>query len=256
MNKMQKEKTPYIIGIIPARYNSSRFPGKPLALIGKKTLIQRTYENAFLSPILDNLYVASDDKRILSHVISFSSKEQVLVTSSNCSTGTERVRDALIKYPILQKSKIVINIQGDHPNISKNTITSVINALHSDDDCMLATAVIASTSIEDAFSPHVVKCIFNNEYKALYFSRQLIPYHYPKTPISFYQHLGIYAYRTDFLINNFDKMKKSYLQENENLEQLLFLQNGYNIKVSIVKEKSMGIDIPEDIKKMEKVICQ
>jgi 3-deoxy-manno-octulosonate cytidylyltransferase (CMP-KDO synthetase) len=241
-----------VVGVIPARFASTRFPGKMLASIHGKSLIQRTYENAALCPSLDRLMVATDHEAIAKHVRSFGG--EVIMTSLGCQNGTERIAEALEKEPLLQDSEILVNIQGDHPCIHKETIASVIQALKEDEESSLSTAVSPLKDPEEIFSSHVVKCVFDQKKRAIYFSRSPIPYH-KKAGVCYYYHVGIYAYRTSFL-PLYVQLAPSPLQEKEDLEQLKAIEHGYKIKVAIVNEKVLGVDIPEDIHKVEKIVCR
>jgi 3-deoxy-manno-octulosonate cytidylyltransferase (CMP-KDO synthetase) len=249
MNKKLK-----ILGLIPARYGSTRFPGKPLALIAGKTLIQRTYENAKLCHSLDDIAVATDDERIFEHVKGFGGK--VVMTSPECPTGTERLAEAVRKYDLFSDYGIIINVQGDEPLLQSKVIESVIDKLVEDELAAMSTAVIKLTSKEEAANYSVVKCVMDQKGNALYFSRTLIPnghsgeWH-PKT--TYYKHLGIYGYRREFLFH-YAELKPTPLQLSEDLEQLKVLEHGYKIKVAIVDSISLGVDKPEDIKKIEHLL--
>ena len=242
-----------IIGIIPARYSSTRFFGKLLALIHGKTLLQRTFENSKKTELFDEIYIATDDEKISIHANGFGAN--VIMTPSNCISGTERLAYALQKTEEIQSAKIIFNIQGDHPCISQKTIKAIINTLQDDENVTISTAVSLIEKKEDIFSPHVVKCVMDKSNYALYFSRHPIPFARKEKNVSYFHHLGIYAYRPSFLLKYFD-MKKSVLEEAEELEQLQFLENGFQIKVSIVDEPILAVDVPEDIKKVEKVLWQ
>jgi 3-deoxy-manno-octulosonate cytidylyltransferase (CMP-KDO synthetase) len=238
--------------IIPARFASSRFPGKMLAQIHGKSLIQRTYENASLCPSLDGLYVATDYEKIADHVLSFGGN--VIMTSAACGNGTERIAEAMGKEPLLQDAEMLINIQGDHPCVETKTIESVIQALREDEESSMSTAACLIDDPEEIFSSHVVKCIFDQKGRALYFSRSPIPYH-KKSGLCYYCHVGIYGYRTSFL-PLYVNLPNTPLQEKEDLEQLKAIEHGFKIRVAIVKEKVLGVDIPEDIRKIEDALCR
>jgi len=242
-----------IIGIIPARYGSCRFPGKPLAQIAGKSLIQRTYENAFHSDHFDHLIVATDDERIFEHVKDFNG--EVVMTSINCPTGTDRVVEALQQLQFTHDS-IIVNIQGDAPLLESKVVHEVIDLLRFDNQEVMATAVFPITSEDEARDPHVVKCVLDKSGRALYFSRGLIPHcgeagYHPSA--QYYHHLGLYAYRYDFL-QQFVSLEPTPLQLAEDLEQLKALEYGFSIKVAIVESQSFGVDRPEDIKRVEKVL--
>ncbi len=243
---------PRIIGMIPARYGSTRFPGKPLALIKGKTLIQRTYENGSKCPLLDALYVATDDPRIFDHVISFGGK--AVMTSPNCPTGTERLAEAIRAN--FSSVDIIINIQGDEPLLEPKVIENVVKILEEDPVAVMSTAVVKIRSAEEALSRSVNKCVMDEKGNALYFSRGLIPHGHSGTwqpDITYYKHLGIYGYRRDFLFH-YAELSPTPLQQAEDLEQLKVLEHGFRIKVAIVESDSIGVDRPEDINKIEQLL--
>lgn len=244
------------IGLIPARYASIRFPGKSLALILGKTLIQRTYENALLCPLLNDVVVATDDLRIFQHVEGFGGK--VVMTSPDCTNGTERLEEAYRKHYYGQQIDLIVNIQGDEPCVDPSVVRAIIEILKSDPAAAMSTAVVKIDSIEEASNSSVVKCVIDPCGNAVYFSRSLIPgnktgkYH---PSISYYKHLGIYCYRPEFLLK-YATLKATSLQLTEDLEQLKVLEHGYRIKAAIVESCSVGVDIPEDIYKIEKILCK
>lgn len=240
-----------IIGIIPARYGSSRFPGKILAPIGGKTLIQRTYENAAQNTLLQNLTVATDDARIYDHVKAFGAA--VVMTSPSCHTGTDRLVEAITNNPNLADADIIVNVQGDEPCLDPQIITQIVDLLLNDKEAVMATAAVQIKSEEEAHDPSIVKCIIDNQENALYFSRALIPAGHegkmqPNT--TYYRHMGIYAYRTHFLLK-YTKLPKTPLQLAEDLEQLKVIEHGFRIKVAVVDSFSIGVDNPKDIQKVE-----
>ncbi len=242
-----------VIGIIPARYGSTRLPGKPLLKIAGKSLIQRTYENAKKCKSLDQVIVATDDVRIADHVLSFDG--EVVMTSTACATGTDRIVEALTQGN-LSEAEIVINIQGDEPNIEVDVIDKVIAILKADKEAVVSTAVVKLESSEDATSTSVVKCVMDQKGHAIYFSRSLIPGGKNgvwRSDVTYYKHLGIYGYRTEFL-KEYSDLEPTPLQLAEDLEQLKIIENGYKIAVAIVKSQAIGVDTAEDIKKIEKII--
>lgn len=244
-----------VLGIIPARLKSSRFPSKPLALILGKTMIQRTYENALSCGLLDKLIVATDDSTIYQHVIDFGG--DAVMTSLNCKTGTDRIAEAINKDSSLQDFEWIVNIQGDEPCIEKSVIAKVIEALQGEDCPLMATACMLISTEYDAKNPSVVKCVFDLNQKALYFSRTLIPS--GKKGFSqeqnYYKHIGIYGFQKDFLFE-YAKLPDTPLQLAEDLEQLKALEHGVSIKLALVKSESVGVDTPEDIKKVEALLCK
>jgi 3-deoxy-manno-octulosonate cytidylyltransferase (CMP-KDO synthetase) len=248
--------TAQIIGIIPARYGSTRFPGKPLFYISGKTLLQRTYENAKRSSVLDDLIVATDDQRIFDHVQSFGGK--VVMTSENCPTGTDRLAEVLEKYPNWTQAAAIVNIQGDEPCLDPATVNEVARILISDPQADMSTAATPLLSEEDAQSSSIVKCVMDQFQNALYFSRALIPSNKKQnfnSKVSYFRHLGIYAYRPHFLLK-YQKLSATPLQIAEDLEQLKVLEHGYRIKVAIVDHVSIGVDTPEDVNKVEQWLCK
>ena len=237
-----------VIAIIPARLNSTRFNKKMLQKILGKTLLQRTFENTAKCLSLNNIFIATDSKEIMDHCLDFNSN--CLLTSKDCQNGTERILDALDKFSYLQENDIIVNMQGDHPCIQSTTINAIINSLKNS-DAPVSTAISQITK-KEAENPNIVKCVFDNNYNALYFSRSVIPY--SENNDIYYYHLGIYAYKVDFLLK-YKNLKTSFLQNQENLEQLKILENGYKIKVAIVNEKELGVDTSEDITKIEEYLC-
>ncbi len=240
-----------VIGIIPARYGSSRFPGKPLAKINGKTLIQRTYENAGRCSLIGDIYVATDDARIAEHVESFGAR--AIMTSPLCPTGTERVVEAL-KGMDLPEDAIILNIQGDTPLLETYIFEEVIEALRNNPLDVMATAACPIVNEEEAKDPNIVKCVLDKSLHAMYFSRSTIPYPAKETCRCFH-HLGIYAYRYEFICH-YATLSPTPLQKAEDLEQLKILEHGFRIKVALVKSSSFGVDRPEDIRKIQQYICQ
>ncbi len=237
--------------VIPARYNSSRFPGKLLAKAQGKTVLQRTFECASRCPSLSSLYVATDDERIAEHVRQIGG--EVLWTSTAPRDGTARVIEALSRHAVLQKASYVMVLQGDHPCTKPETIVKIAEDLRSSKDASLATAAAPIRNREDFLSPDVVKCVFDVNGYALYFSRAPIPCHFSKRPLFAFAHIGIYCYRRAFL-ERLASLKTTDLQENEDLEQLKVLELGYRIKVSLADEKTPSVDTPSDLVKLEEYL--
>lgn len=245
-----------ILGVIPVRWQSSRFPGKPLANILGKSLIRRTYENAAQCSRLQDLIIATDDSRIFEHVKEFGAK--VVMTSTKCCTGTDRVNEAVKNYGC--DPCIVVNIQGDEPCLDPKVIDRLVEKLESSSGAVLTTPVALIENETDIASPSVVKCIFDSQGKALYFSRSPIPYYQTgksknlrKCP--YYRHLGIYCFKRRFL-DCYTQLEKTPLQEAEDLEQLKILEHGFPIHVCIVEDQTIGVDTLEDLKKIESYLCQ
>ena len=239
--------------VIPARFNSFRFPGKLLAKANGKTVLQRTYEKALLCPLVSSLFVATDDERIAEHVRSL--QGEVIWTSSHCRNGTERIGEALQNDVRLQSASLIVNLQGDHPCTEPSTISAIVEALQSDPEASMSSAATPIREAEAYLSPHQVKCVIDQNGNALYFSRSPIPYIQPGKPIAAFGHIGIYCYRPPFLKKMLHQ-KNSPLQESEDLEQLKVLENGFRIKIAIVEETPLGVDTPQDLAKLEKILCQ
>ncbi|GGD41341.1 3-deoxy-manno-octulosonate cytidylyltransferase [Emticicia aquatilis] len=242
-----------ILGIIPARFASSRFPGKPLADIGGKSMIQRVYEQALKAKSLNKVVVATDDARILEHVISFGG--EAYMTAQNHPSGTDRCFEALQKAGGGSKFDYIINIQGDEPYIDPETIDQMAKLL--DFKTEIATAVKKITDYETLFDPNVVKAVLTMRKQCLYFSRQTVPYvrgFEPETWLDhadFYKHIGLYAYRNDVL-EQISHLPPSPLENTEKLEQLRWLGYGYKIYATITNYESIGVDTPEDLEKLNK----
>jgi len=248
-----------ILGVIPSRYASTRFPGKPLAVICGKSMIQRVYEQSASSSLLDKLVVATDDKRIEQHVNSFGGN--CMLTSQQHPNGTSRcleVVKALEKHN--EYFDVVVNIQGDEPFIQPAQIEQLI-ALFSDENTEISSLINLLTDPEDLWSPHVVKVVRDLNGLALYFSRQPIPYlrDVPKedwlNKSSFFKHLGLYAYRTDIL-EQIVKLEPSPLEQFEKLEQLRWLENGFKIRLNLTDYKGVGVDTPDDLAKLINNPCE
>lgn len=239
-----------ILGIIPARFASTRFPGKPLADIGGKPMIQRVYEQAKKAKSLSDVIVATDDERIENAVKKF--KGKVVMTSLKHKSGTDRCFEALQKTK--GKFDVVINIQGDEPFIHPEQIEKVASCFHSR-DVQIATLALEIKKIEELINPNIPKVIVDKKKFAIYFSRTPIPYQREKnysdwlTNHTYYKHIGIYAYRTDVL-EKITSLKQSSLELSEMLEQLRWLENGYKIKVEFTTQESVSVDTPDDLKKL------
>jgi 3-deoxy-manno-octulosonate cytidylyltransferase (CMP-KDO synthetase) len=238
-------------GIIPARYASSRFPGKPLVMIGNKPMIQRVYEMA--KETLEAVYVATDDKRIFDAVINFGGK--AVMTSPDHFSGTDRCAEAVSKINLgtLTKIDIVINIQGDEPFIKSEQIDLLMKCF-SDETVEIATLIRKVEQGEDIFNPNQPKVILNLKGDAIYFSRATIPFirGAEKNEWSgkhdFFKHIGLYAYRIETL-KKITLLQRSSLEITESLEQNRWLENGYRIRTAVTQWESIGIDTPEDLEK-------
>lgn len=235
-----------IIAVIPARYQSSRFPGKPLVIIEGKTMIQRVYESVKQVQGIDEVIVATDDERICDAVKQFYGE---VVMTGDCSCGTERVYEAIKDCPC----DIVINVQGDEPLIKPEIINGLID-IFKDDSVDMATLCKEITEIADINNPNIVKVVRDKNDNALYFSRYPIPFNRDeRNDVRYFKHIGIYGYKKEFL-KKYVQTKKTSLELTENLEQLRVLESGHKIRVKETSYDSIGVDTPEDILKIEKVI--
>ncbi len=243
------------VGIIPARFASTRFPGKPLVMLGGKPVIQRVYEQ--VAQILEDVYVATDDDRIYCAVNDFGGK--VIMTSPDHKSGTDRVEEAANK--IGKNLDVILNLQGDEPFIHKSQIETVCKCFD-DPQTMIATLGRPFTyndTIKDLENPNSPKIVCDNNGFAMYFSRSVIPYlrNVEKNNwignFNFLKHIGLYAYRKDVL-SEITKLPQSNLELAESLEQLRWLQNGYKIKVGLTSIETIGIDTPDDLRKAEEFL--
>ena len=235
-----------ILGIIPSRYESSRFPGKPLIDIAGKSMIQRVYEQSLKSSLINELVVATDDKRIYDHVKAF--KGNVVMTSTKHTSGTDRCGEVIEKY---KDFDIVINIQGDEPLIRPEQLDELLIAFKNS-DIKLATLIKKMTSIKDVLNPNRIKVVLDKDRNGIYFSRSPIPYiaNVDKSEwlnkADFWKHIGIYAWRTDVLLKLIN-LPKTDIEKQESLEQLRWIYNGYKIATVETSIETPNIDVPEDL---------
>jgi len=243
------------LGIIPARFASTRFPGKPLADLGGKPMVQRVYEQVRAS--VDELVVATDDQRIFHAVQRFGG--HVVLTSQAHQSGTDRCYEAFLQ--LNTTFEVVINIQGDEPFIQPAQIELLKNCF-STNDTQIAT-LVKPFETDAAFeqtllNPNTPKVVLNNRNEAMYFSRSIIPYVRGEEHAewlnthTFYKHIGLYAYRADIL-KEITALPQSSLEQAERLEQLRWLQNGYKIKAAITHQETIGIDTPDDLEKAKAI---
>lgn len=241
------------IGIIPSRYASTRFPGKPLIDIRGKSMIQRVYERSSQSNILSAVYVATDDKRIADHVRLFGGK--VVMTSENHQSGTDRCYEAATSiHGLDEKNTVVVNIQGDEPFIAPEQINTLCKCFE-DTTVEIATLVKKINNLSTIHNPNTPKVVRNTNGDAIYFSRSPIPY-LRDTAVEdwfikhdFYKHIGIYAYRLPTL-KKLTSLERSSLEIAESLEQLRWIENNYRIRTAITTHESIAIDSPDDLKKL------
>lgn len=239
------------IGIIPARYESSRFPGKPLVDIGGKSMIQRVYEQVKGCPSLSEVIVATDDSRIEEHIRSFAGN--VIMTSSAHQSGTDRCAEVIAK---ISGFDVAINIQGDEPFISPLQIELLSN-LFLDPTTEIGTLIKKIDNAEDLFNESIPKVVANTKQEAMYFSRQTIPFqrdvkreNWLKN-YTYFKHIGIYGYRVDIL-KKITKLAVSPYEKSEGLEQLRWLENGYKIKIAETAFDTISVDHPEDVNLIKK----
>lgn len=243
-----------ILGIIPARYGSTRFEGKPLALINGKMMIQRVYEQSKKADKLSDVVVATDDQRIFDAVTAFGGK--AVMTSSNHKSGTDRCREVVEK--IGDGFDAVINIQGDEPYINPLQINQIAELI-SDENTQIASLCKPIHDIDELLSHNAVKVVIDKNGKALYFSRYTIPFQRNEADTSkwmelrtYYKHIGIYAYKS-LILKEISALPQSGLEMAESLEQLRWLENGYSVKMGVTEFESYSVDVPDDIKKIESV---
>lgn len=242
------------MAIIPARYASTRYPGKPLAILGGKTVIQRVYEQ--VKSVLDDVYVATDDDRIYSTVTDFGGK--AVMTRADHKSGTDRIEEAAEKIGL--DADVIINVQGDEPFIQPSQIKTLMQ-LFDAPETQIGTLGKPFESIDAVENPNSPKIVTDNRGFALYFSRSIIPYIRGKErdrwfgEYPFLKHLGIYAYRREVLAE-VTKLPMSSLEKAESLEQLRWLQNGYRIRVGLTDIETVGIDTPEDLTRAEEFLLK
>jgi 3-deoxy-manno-octulosonate cytidylyltransferase (CMP-KDO synthetase) len=249
--------------IIPARYASSRFPGKPLVLIAGRPMIQHVYERARQARLVDTVLVATDDARIVAAVEAFGG--QAVMTSAAHPSGTDRIAEVAAQ----RAYEIVVNVQGDEPCIAPQAIDAMIAPLRHDTTLAITTLAHPLRDMADLLSPHVVKVVVDRQGDALYFSRAPIPYDrqaWPPAPHILaaagapltappgcYRHLGLYAYRRDVLLQ-LARLPQTTLEQVEQLEQLRALEHGYRLRVVQTTYESVGVDTPEDVRRAEQIL--
>lgn len=243
-----------MVGVIPARYASTRFPGKPLIDIGGKSMIQRVYEQAKQARSLSAVVVATDDQRIFDHVKGFGG--EVVMTAEQHQSGTDRCFEAIQNF--MPDAAVVVNIQGDEPFIHPESIEQVCSCFN-DFQTEIATLVKLVQTDEELFNANTPKVILNVRKEAIYFSRHTIPHLRNKkqevwlNSHPYYKHIGIYAYRTDIL-KQITALPQSALELAESLEQLRWIENGYKIKTEVTDFESVAVDSPSDLQKLTKFL--
>lgn len=236
--------------IIPARYASTRLPGKPLLKVKGKSIIQYVYEASKKSKLADCVIVATDDKRIYDEVISFGGVCEMTSTEHKC--GSDRIAEVVNRHDDFE---YILNLQGDEPQITPDVVDLAIDTLINGNNVDISTLVRKITDENQINNPNCVKCVFDNDFSALYFSRCPIPYKRNELKANYYAHIGIYGYKKEALIK-LTKLPQADLELQESLEQLRALKNGMKIKVAITSLNPTGIDTIEDYEKFKREIEQ
>lgn len=238
------------IGVIPARWASTRLEGKVLADIGGKPMIQHVWERSRKCRLLEDVWIACDDERVMKAAKAFGAK--AVMTDPALPSGTDRIAAAVKDAPV----DVIVNIQGDEPLIDPKVIEALVKAMHADPECPMATVIKAIAGEEELNNPNVVKAVVDSQGYALYFSRVAIPYNRDGRPlkeIKYFKHLGIYAYRKSFL-KIWETLSPSPLEKTEKLEQLRVLESGYSIKTVETDAQTIGVDTPEDLEHVRRLI--
>lgn len=240
-----------IIGVIPARYQSSRLPGKPLADICGKPMIQWVYENTVKSGLFDRIYVATDDQRIFDCVKGFAGEPLMTSTTHRC--GTDRLAEC-VDILSLTDEDIIFNIQGDEPLISTQALLDLYSAFE-DKTVYMASLKKRIEKKDELMNPNVVKVITDINHDAIYFSRFCLPYERNGQSTKHFKHIGLYGYKVWFL-KKFSKLPPTELEIAESLEQLRVIENGYKIRIRETNYQTIGVDTPEQLKQVEGVISK
>jgi 3-deoxy-manno-octulosonate cytidylyltransferase (CMP-KDO synthetase) len=239
-----------VLAVIPARYASLRFPGKPLAAIAGRSMIQHVVERVRLAKTVTRVVVATDDQRIGAAVAAFGG--EAVITRSDHRSGTDRVAEVAAHIP----ADIYINVQGDEPLISPETIDTIISAMREDPAVQIATACIEIAGANDIMDPNIVKVVLDFDGNALYFSRAPIPWVRDASAglaVSHWKHLGLYAFRRDALVE-YPTLPPGQLEPIEQLEQLRWLENGFRIRVVETAHDAVSVDVPADVERVERLL--
>jgi 3-deoxy-manno-octulosonate cytidylyltransferase (CMP-KDO synthetase) len=243
-----------VFAVIPARYGSTRFPGKSLVRIDGVSLLERTYRRVMLCQLINHCVIATDDERIADAARAFGA--DVVMTSRECATGTDRIAEAVRSRDDLKKAAMIVNVQGDEPCIHPDTIAKVVEVLVSSTHASIGTAVAPLRSEADLLNKNVVKCVKTPAGQALYFSRHPIPGSKDgirMQGIPYFRHVGIYSYRPDFLLQ-FSALPPTPLQQAEDLEMLRAMEHGFTIAVAEVHQYSPDVNVPSDIEEVQQWI--
>jgi 3-deoxy-manno-octulosonate cytidylyltransferase (CMP-KDO synthetase) len=243
-----------VLAVIPARYASTRLPGKPLVPLAGKAMIQRVWERVSQASSVSDVIIATDDERILKAAEAFGGRAQM--TRPDHRSGTERVAEVAASHP---DAEIVINVQGDEPLIEPAAIDTAVEAIVSDDDVNISTLAVPITHAPDIMDPNVVKTVLDFDGNALYFSRAPIPWVRDRAAAAvharFLKHLGLYAFRRAALLE-FATFPQGDLERVEQLEQLRWMENGYRIRVAETEHDSVSVDMPEDVARVESLLAK
>lgn len=235
-----------IAAIIPARYASTRFPGKPLALINGKPMIEHVYKRVNDLEEITELIIATDNKRIYDTVQGFGAK--AVMTSPDINSGTDRIARVAAEI----SADIVVNVQGDEPLLKKEMLREAIKPFYEDSSVIMSTLKKKIIAEDEINNPNIVKVVTDKMGNALYFSRYPLPYLRNERAI-YYKHIGLYVYNKQFLLK-YNQLEQTPLEKSESLEQLRVLENGYDIKVVETRYDSIGVDLPEDIARVERIL--
>jgi len=237
---------PKILGVIPARFASVRFPGKPIATLAGKPMIQHVWERARLAKLPQRTLIATDDERIAGTARGFGA--EVVITRHDHVSGTDRVAEAAATTD----AEIIVNIQGDEPLIDPDAIDAAISILLDDPECQMATLKKRIVERDEIENPNVVKVVTGHDGRALYFSRHPIPYDRGDSA-EYWKHIGLYVYRRALLLG-YSTLRPGVLEQNEKLEQLRALENGISIRVAETRYETIGVDTPEDLLHVESLL--
>lgn len=241
---------PYVVAVIPARYASTRLPGKPLVTLAGKPMVQHVYERTRLATTVDRVVVATDDQRIVDAVQGFAGEARM--TRADHRTGTERIAEVAAH----EKGDVFVNVQGDEPLIDPAAIDAAVHALLEEPPAQVATVATPIRQASDIMDPNVVKTVLDFDEYALYFSRAPIPWvrdTQQKVHVNYWKHLGLYVFQRDALIE-YPTLPQGELERVEQLEQLRWLENGWRIRVTEVEHDAVSVDVPEDVARVEKLL--
>ena len=241
---------PYVVAVIPARYGSTRLPGKPLVPLAGKPMVQHVYDRTKLANTVDRVIVATDDQRIVDAVEGF--KGEARMTRADHRTGTERIAEVAAH----EHGDVFLNIQGDEPLIDPESIDAAVKTLLEEPAAQISTVVTPIRQPADIMDPNVVKAVLDFDENALYFSRAPIPWvrdTQHKVHVNYWKHLGLYVFQRDALIE-YPTLPQGELERIEQLEQLRWLENGWKIRVAEVAHDAVSVDVPEDVARVEKLL--